>query len=235
MPEQNIDAQAYQAPLPQNIEEYPRGGYDRFPTFPLKDDEIASGYNPLAERIADDLQHGLRVLAIDGFHGVNWTVLRTQLTTALKKYEFDVEWFDISQYLASKQEIDARCEPFMGGDDAIFGTHFPFGPEVFFDARKLAECRIQASISRGNAPGKALIFYGIGASLIEQFDRLWYADFPKDFLQERARSGELTNLGDEKARAFSEFYKRAYFVEWPALNRLFWMPIRYRSNRLMWY
>ena len=55
---------------------------------------------------------------------------------------------------------------------------------------------------------------------MELYDALWYADIPKDALQARAREGALLNLGADEPVPFGAFYKRSYFVEWPALNRL---------------
>ena len=117
-------------------------------------------------------------------------------------------------------EIKKRIEPFLGDDDPIFGKHYPLGAEVFFDANKIAEYRIKASIDRGNKAGDLTIFYGCGSSLIELWDQIWYVDIPKDLIQELARKGEAKNIGQEKQNTFGDFYKRSYFVEWPALNRL---------------
>jgi mannose-6-phosphate isomerase class I len=45
-------------------------------------------------------------------------------------------------------------------------------------------------------------------------------DFPKDLAQEYARRGKVSNFGEIQTPPFEQFYKRAYFIEWPALNRL---------------
>ncbi len=91
--------------------------------------------------------------------------------------------------------------------------------DYLFDAKKLSEVRILSSIKRGSKAKDITIIYGTGSSLIELYDKLWYIDVPKDYIQEKARNGEIKNLGSNKNKSFGEFYKQSYFVEWPALNR----------------
>ena len=91
---------------------------------------------------------------------------------------------------------------------------------MFFDAAKLAELRIRASIARGKAAGQLLIVIGPGSSYVELFDQIWYIDIPKDLVQEKFKQGKLNNLGTDTSVTFEEFYKRCYFFDWPAQNRL---------------
>jgi mannose-6-phosphate isomerase class I len=86
--------------------------------------------------------------------------------------------------------------------------------------KRFLSLRIKASVYRGRKPGNLLIIYGTGAGLLELYDELWYIDIPKDLIQEYARNGEVTNIGTIEAFPFGTFYKRSYFVDWPALNRL---------------
>jgi mannose-6-phosphate isomerase class I len=151
---------------------------------------------------------------------VDWAAFRAGLDAALAARGVEADWLDMADCLAEPDTLAARLAPFLGGDDPIFGTHFPLGPDVFFDAEKVADVRIRAAVARGRAAGALLIVYGVGAGLVELADALWYADVPKDVLQARAREGRLFNLGADEAVPFGPFYKRAYFVEWPALNRL---------------
>lgn len=206
--------------LPPDATSFPRGVFDPFPAFMPSEGRIEQGYEPLAARIAEAVPEGLRILALDGFHGVDWDTLRERLEVALAARGVEVAWWPMAGALADPEVIADRIEPFLGGDDPIFGTHFPLGPDVFFDAERLAALRIEAAVARGRAAGSLAIAYGPGAGLVELYDALWYADIPKDALQARAREGALTNLGTDEHVPFGAFYKRAYFVEWPALNRL---------------
>ncbi len=206
--------------LPADATTFARGLFDPFPAFTPSGGTIEQGYDALAERIAAAVPEGLRVLALDGFHGVDWDTVREKLEVALAARGVEAAWWPTADALADPDVIAERITPFLGGDDPIFGTHFPLGPDVFFGAERLAALRIEAAVARGRAAGSLAIVYGCGAGLIELYDALWYADIPKDTLQARAREGELTNLGADEPASFGDFYKRAYFVEWPAQNRL---------------
>ncbi|MEM1041666.1 MAG: class I mannose-6-phosphate isomerase [Bacteroidota bacterium] len=205
--------------LPADATTFPRGLFDPFPAFTPSEGRIEQGYDVLADRIAAAVPTGLRVLALDGFHGVDWDTLRARLAEALAVRGLDPAWWPTADALAEADAIAERLAPFLGGEDPIFGTHFPLGPDVFFDAERLAGLRIEAAVARGRAAGDLAIVYGVGAGLVELWDALWYADIPKDVLQARARDEGLTNLGTDEALPFNLFYKRAYFAEWPALNR----------------
>ena len=207
------------APIPPDLKKYPRGFYNPFPVFDVNKGQISIGYPKLVKSIQDRLSGGLRVLVIDGYQGIDWGMLRSELDRELNTADIRAMWVDFSQCLAGEEEIYARIEPFLGGEDRIFGTHFPFGPEVFFDVARIARMRIQASILRGASAGQLTIFYGTGASLTEIWDQLWYLDIPKDVIQENARNGKAFNVGMSAGPGFEPFYKRSYFVDWPALNR----------------
>ncbi len=208
------------APLPQDSRDYPRGLYDTFPTFPIGNNKLESGYKALAAAVAVACSRELRVLAIDGYNGVDWQTFKSEFNTALTDQDLKIQWMDIKNCLMDSTEIEALVKPFLGGDDPLFGTHFPMGMEVFFDPVKLARVRIDAAEAREYKTGNLTIIFGCGAGLIELWDRLWYIDIPKDVIQERAREREVTNLAtDQAADSFGIFYKRSYFVDWPALNR----------------
>jgi mannose-6-phosphate isomerase class I len=121
---------------------------------------------------------------------------------------------------AAPEQIRSRIGPFLGGADPLFGKHYPMGLETFFDAEAVSRFRVELSVHRGRAAGSLAVVYGCGASLVELWDELWYADIPKDVIQELARAGSVANLGEREPVSFGDFYKRSYFVEWPALNRV---------------
>jgi len=206
--------------LPERMSKFPRGPFDTFPKFTISIGTIEKGYNVLADHISTEIPKGLRVLVIDGYQGTHWEEFISGLRSALQNYKIIAELIDIKCAYASEEEIQKRIEPFLGGDDPIFGVHYPFGIEFLFDAKKLSEIRIASSVKRGNKTKYLTIIYGAGSSLIELYDKLWYIDVPKDYIQEYARNGEFRNLGSTQTLTFGQFYKRSYFVEWPALNRL---------------
>lgn len=215
----NINTSLEQGKLKADQIEYPRGKYDCFPTFKIDQGSIETGYEYLSTLIKSSIPKGLRVLMIDGFQGVDWPIFKNSLSENLARFSIIPTWYAISDCFANSEEIQKRVEPFMGGDDRVFGTHYPFGPEIFFDAGKIAEYRIIASAARGNKSGNLTIFYGVGAGILEQWDKLWYLDFPKDFIQMEARKNRPMNTAENTVLDFEAFYKRSYFVEWPAFNR----------------
>lgn len=217
---ENMILDPFIALLPERIRNFPRGPFDTAPAFNLSKGKIEKGYSILAAKIALSIPQGLKVLIIDGYQGIKWDLFQANLNNAIEKKAAYIEWLNIYECLLSSDNIVKKIEPFIGGDDPLFGTHYPFGAEVFFDAEKISEFRIKASIARSDKAGKLLIIYGTGAGLLELWDELWYLDIPKDLIQEYARKSEIKNLGTDTVQPFGNFYKRSYFVEWPALNRL---------------
>ncbi|HZW38005.1 MAG TPA: class I mannose-6-phosphate isomerase [Ignavibacteriaceae bacterium] len=215
----NID-DPFLALLPERMKTFPKGLFDIFPKFPISNGSIEKGYDELANIISKEMPNGLRVLLVDGYHGVNWSEFISGLDNSLSKYKITPDYISISNVYASEIEINKKIEDFLGGDDPIFGMHFPMSLEYLFDPKRLLDLRIEASIRRGKKAGDITIIYGCGSSLVELYDKLWYIDVPKDYLQERARNAEIKNLGSDKNVSFGSFYKRSYFVEWPALNRI---------------
>ncbi len=210
---------SYRQPLEQTDTEYPRGLFDTHPAFELDNEQIHSGFAGLASKIKEGITDGLRVLVIDGFQGVDWDSFRSGLSGELSPTHVNPEWIHIDSCYRSDADIQKMIQPFLGEDDPIFGTHYPQSLETFIDPIALSKIRIDTAMARGRAAGSIKIIYGPGAAYVELWDALWYIDIPKDVLQERARSGSLTNIGKSESQTFGKFYKRSYFVEWPALNR----------------
>ena len=206
--------------LPESMTDFPRGLFDGFPTFQPTEGKIEKGYQKLAQKIKAGIPTGLRILVIDGYQGIEWNKFKDDLSKSLAEENIKPNWIDITEYYATPDEIRERAKPFLGGDDPLFGTHYPFGPEIFFDSHKISEVRIKTSMLRGRASGELNIIFGTGAGLIELWDQLWYIDLPKDFIQNLAREGSVRNVGDDENLSFSDYYKRSYFLDWPALNRL---------------
>ncbi|HQG45718.1 MAG TPA: class I mannose-6-phosphate isomerase, partial [bacterium] len=209
----------FTAPLPDAASAYPKGYYDALPAFTLTEGVIDKGYGGLAARIAVRIPQGLRVLVIDGFPGVAWDHFLTHLQAELLHLDIRAELLRFDDALADPADREAALRPFLGGEDRLFGKHWPFGPEIFFDPVRVEELRISASIRRAGAAGRLTIIAGSGASLIELWDEHWYVDLPKDLIQEKFRTGAAGNVGCQAAD-FEAFYKRCYFVEWPAFSRL---------------
>jgi mannose-6-phosphate isomerase class I len=204
----------------QQASPYGRGSYECFPAIPIEQGTMLNGYEALAEKIKSAIPEGLRTLMIDGYQGVDWHIFRRHLDEELQNQGITAEWQDLQSCWADPAFIRQCLEPFMGGADRVFGSHYPFAAEIFFDAKKMADLRIHAAMARGRAAGHLTIVYGCGAGLLELWDQLWYVDFPKDRAQQEARSNRPLNIGEPEPLSFETYYKRSYFIEWPALNRL---------------
>ncbi len=103
------------------------------------------------------------------------------------------------------------------GDDPVFGRMNGIVAEDFLDTQSLAAARESVAKSRG-----LTLMIGTGATLVAaDHDLLIFADMARWEIQMRYRRNEMGNLGGENASAsLAEKYKRAYFVDWRAADRL---------------
>jgi mannose-6-phosphate isomerase class I len=193
--------------MPARPRQTPVGQYNIYPGYPVGDGKIQLGFGALAERMARE-----KMVVIDGYVGIFWEDLHARLDASLRARDLVVSWKNVSEALKPETEINAMIEPFLGGDDPIFGTRFTGALADFFDADKLAALRPD--------PGAHLsILYGSGAALAGWQGPLLYVDLPKNELQFRSRAGNITNLGARQPIPPKPQYKRFYFVDWPALNQ----------------
>lgn len=94
-------------------------------------------------------------------------------------------------------EIDRLIEPYLGGDDPIFGFRTPLRLEEFFDREKLDRIRPDDA-ARMN------ILIGIGASLAGWDGLLLYIDIPKNEIQFRLACGQHHESGSRCGRCAEE-------------------------------
>lgn len=181
------------------------GTYDIYPAFPLGAGRILSGYDALAARLS-----GQKGVVIDGYAGTLWADLREKLDLALHRLGKSAEWVCVDPAWKDQDALESLVEPFLGGDDPLFGTRFSGTLADFFDPARLAALQ--------PAKGGMTILYGCGAALAGWDGLLVYVDLPKNELQFRARAAVPTNLGLAAALSPKQAYKRSYFVDWPALN-----------------
>ena len=185
--------------------------YDKQATIPISStaDDCAVGWESVLDRLLADAP---RVLCVECYPGVQVEELERRVKRAFEPAHV----FRSSEILKSPEEVERMVSPFLT-DDPVFGRMNGLEIDDFMDAGKLAIARDQIS----KAEGRVLVIGTGAALLVSQFDVLVYADLARWEIQQRQRRNELSNLGaDNRNEKASLQYKRAYFVDWRAADRL---------------
>ena len=110
--------------------------YDIYPAHDLGEEKIFCDYMSLARRIA-----GSKRVIIDGYVGVRFDIFSRELNKALETLGIRPVWWNTGAAMKEPAEIDRLIEPYLGGDDPIFGFRTPLRLEEFFDREKLDRIR----------------------------------------------------------------------------------------------
>jgi mannose-6-phosphate isomerase class I len=195
-----------QPAMPAKLE-HTLDGYEIYPSRDIGPGRIVAGHTAIATLL------GTRgTVVLDGYPGVVWEQLRAGLTAAWDARGLTSEWLDINAALRSSNELEKLVEPYLGGDDPIFGTAFTGELSDFFYPAVLETLRARRDAD-------VTVLYGSGAALAGWPGTLVWVEVPKNELQFRARAGQPTNLGNLPVTSAKVAYKRNYFVDWPAVNR----------------
>ncbi|MDM1293045.1 class I mannose-6-phosphate isomerase [Sphingobacterium sp. N143] len=184
--------------------------YDILPTFPVQG-KLSNSYQEL---VAHLIQHNIH--CIDGFVGVNWKLPLSQIEQEFVNQGIKVKLISMETALLPEAIIQEKVAPYLGGKDPLFGKKASLHLSELFDQKKLAHLQ---EIVRASTNGEYIIFYGIGAALLEGAHPVMYIDLPKNVLIQRMRAGQAWNLGCSVPTDQKETYKRYYFVDWEILNR----------------
>jgi|WetSurMetagenome_2_1015567.scaffolds.fasta_scaffold00134_11 mannose-6-phosphate isomerase class I len=182
-------------------------GYDIYPVHKIADGKVYEGFASVADTIA-----GKHIVAIDGYTGVFFSKFADEINKRLRQKGLRINIIETSSLFKPEEEVFKMCDPFLGGNDPLFGKRTTLSIKDFFDPEK-----VDSDIFDNAADINFII--GPGASLIRHSDQLIYIDLPKNELQFRMRAGSATNLGVSKGSDPKEMYKRSYFVDWIVLNR----------------
>ena len=193
--------------IPLKKEEDMQNSYRIYPSFHIDNDMIHVGYETLAKKITNE-----RIVILDGYIGVDWSEVKNSLSTELKKLGLNIALFNIDTCLKPENDIKQLVQPFLGGDDPIFGCKTNLDLSDYFDENKI--CNIQLDLN-----ADINIIYGTGASQSHIEGFLVYFDLPKNELQFRMRANTITNLGFNSPKSHKQMYKQFYFVDWPVLNK----------------
>lgn len=181
--------------------------YDIYPSYHLSDDLIFEGYQALAQNISSE-----KVVIVDGYSGVFWDIFKKELNKALLELGVKAVWWDVAAALKPEKEIRTLVEPFLGGDDPVFGKRAESSLSDYFKQEYLHRLCPDHGAEMN-------ILFGCGAALAGWQGRLIYIDVPKNEIQFRMRAGQLCNLGISSPAPAKMMYKHFYFVDWIVLNK----------------
>jgi mannose-6-phosphate isomerase class I len=179
-----------------------------------REDDIRSGWADVGATIAAEARRSDRcVVAVECYPGVHAGEIRDSLAAALAPSTV----VTAEDALLSAGDLARELAPYLG-DDPVFGQMSPLGLEWFFVPERVASLR--ARIARVEQ-GIALVI-GTGAAVVApDADVVVYADLTRWEIQQRQRRHEVGNLGADNAGApAAELFKRGYFVDWRAADRL---------------
>jgi predicted NBD/HSP70 family sugar kinase/mannose-6-phosphate isomerase class I len=196
--------QQFLAPEKKNAQE--AVGYDVYPSFDIGSNKIKAGVEELANWVE---QH--KVLVMDGYQGVFWQNIIEGLDEELLKRGKKVRWFHVDSALKSPEELDQMLEPYLGGDDPLFGKVTDKNLIDWFNTKKL-------DLIKPDPSADINILIGCGASLGWKAPIIYF-DLPKNELQFRARAGMTCNLGAKNKIDNRRMYKRFFFIDWIVLNK----------------
>jgi len=187
--------------------------YDKHPVVRVADSSqpCRVGWEAIGAELVAAVRPGKFALCVECYPGAFEREIEQALTRALSP---SLVVLAKDSYLCEQELLELTARDL--GDDPVFGFMNNYGLGEFFATDRLHA----AQWSVQSAQGLALVI-GTGASLIAQtWDALVYCDMARWELQQRQRSGEITNLGLTNFGDRSSLkYKRAFFVDWRAADR----------------
>jgi hypothetical protein len=191
--------------------------YDKFPCVPVPGAAGACvrGWPAIAGGLRDRIARRpapRTVLVVECYPGVDEEGVLAELARELRP----VAAVRAREALLPPEQVEALVQPFLGGDDPVFGFLCGLKLPQFFDPARLERLRRQV---RDAASGLVLVV-GCGARLIAEGDVLVYADLARWEAQNRFRRHEAGNLGaDNRGSPAGLLSKRAFFVDWRVADR----------------
>jgi mannose-6-phosphate isomerase class I len=191
-----------------------KANYDKTPFVQVEtvNESCVSGWEAIAVQVNKEIGSGKRIIAIECYQGVNDNEVVSNLKSTLKH---DL-WIDARDAFKAEEEILEMTYPDVT-DDRIFGYITRLNIQDYLDKSKTARLQQKVTAVKG-----VVVVYGTGASLVlPQYDLLIYADMARWEIQLRMRNNEVHNIGiNNHQEEFSIQYKRGFFVDWRACDRL---------------
>ncbi|MGA9495045.1 MAG: class I mannose-6-phosphate isomerase, partial [Terriglobales bacterium] len=188
--------------------------YDKVPCVSISttSSECQLGWSAIAGTLQESIPGNHSVVCVECYPGVFTQQLNVLVETLRPAIVIHTEML-----FKSVASINQMVEQFLG-DDPVFGRMNGIQLDDYFDPAKLAAARARL---RQTNPGLALVI-GSGAAIVAPEPHvLVFADMARWEIQMRYRRNEIGNLGaDNPSASLAEKYKRAYFVDWRAADRL---------------
>jgi mannose-6-phosphate isomerase class I len=171
------------------------------------------GWPEIAERLRAGIGRSCSRLCVECYPGAFEGSIKDALAETLRPsrtiYTPDL--------LKPASEVDGMLREVLG-DDPVFGRMSDVVLQDFFAPDKVSSAREQAANWRSGL----LLIVGVGAALVcPDPEVLVYADMARWEIQGRQRRNEIPNLGSENFDETPSLkYKRAFFVDWRAADRL---------------
>lgn len=184
--------------------------YDKFPVVPGgSPSDCCVGWDAIAARLG---AAAATRTCIECYPGV----FVNEMVRELSRRLLPDRVFNTSEYFKPAADIDRMLAPCLT-DDPIFGRMNGIEVKDFFEAGSL----VSAQRAIAEAHGRILVI-GTGATLlVPDADVLVFADMARWEIQMRQRRCEIGNLGAENTAEHPGLkYKRAFFVDWRAADRL---------------
>lgn len=193
----------------------PRPMYDKAPFIPVEPDASACdvGWPAIVERLRDRVAEARRcVVAVECYPGV----LTDDVGQALAEGLAPTLRVTTGEGFKRPEEIDRLLRPALT-DDPVFGFLGGVQLQDYLDPHRTAA--IAARVA-GVGEGTVLVL-GAGATLMCVPDVVVYADLPRWEIQRRQRRHQVSSLGmDDRHEQPSQLYKRGFFADWRAADRL---------------
>ncbi len=201
------------------------------PVNPIQEETVVFGALPVAKRIAQAVRDGKKFVCIDGYAGVEFTVIRQLLAAQLSPLNARI--VPVEELLKPAQTLRDLLAPSLPEDREmdpvlLYGVRIERKYEDLLDAEKLAALTADTQ--------QPLVVIGQGAlcdTLRARCDlRIWVDITPRTAAL-NFKYGKAHNLGEPDALPFGAMMRRNYYVDFEMAVALRWQLIR--SSELDWY
>jgi mannose-6-phosphate isomerase class I len=191
-----------------------RTKYDKTPYIPVSPDggECSTGWSHILSRIRAVLLPDHFVVCVECYPGAFVREIAGALEQGLNP-----ALTVVAEDLFRPANVLDKMLAAQLTDDPLFGHIDNVEIENFLDPQRVEQCRVAMHKTSG-----LVVIVGSGASIAAgEYDLLIYCNMARWEIQQRQRRSEIGNLGiDNSSEPPQAKYKRGFFVDWRAADRL---------------